>query len=42
MLRQVNNKQLIVASCWFFPLSRHALLTMHGQRNLKIKMGLYK
>ena len=29
----VNNKHLIVASCWFFSL--HALLTMHGHRNLK-------
>ena len=31
---EVNNKHLIVASCWFF-LSLHTLLTMHGHRNLK-------
>ena len=30
---EVNNKHLIVASCWFFSL--HTLLTMHGHRNLK-------
>ena len=30
---EVNNKHLIVASCWFFCL--HTLLTMHGHRNLK-------
>ena len=29
----VNNKHLIVASCWFFSL--HTLFTMHGHRNLK-------
>ena len=28
---EVNNKDLIVASCWFFSL--HTLLTMHGHRN---------
>ena len=31
---EVNNKHLIVASCWFFSL--HTLLTMHGHRNLKL------
>jgi len=30
---EVNNKHLIVASCWFFSL--HTLLTMHGHRNQK-------
>ena len=30
---EVNNKHLIVASCWFFSL--HTLVTMHGHRNLK-------
>ena len=30
---EVNNKHLIVESCWFFYL--HTLLTMHGHRNLK-------
>ena len=29
---EVNNKHLIVASCWFFSL--HTLLTMHGHRNV--------
>ena len=32
---EVDNKHLIVASCWFF-LSLHTLLTMHGHRNLKL------
>ena len=31
---EVNNKHLIIASCWFFSL--HNLLTMHGHRNLKL------
>jgi len=31
----VENKHLIVASCWF-SLSLHNLLTMHGHRNLKL------
>jgi hypothetical protein len=31
---EVNNKHLIVASCWFF-LCLHTLLMMHGHRNLK-------
>jgi hypothetical protein len=31
---EVNNKHLIVESCWFFSL--HTLLTMHGHRNLKL------
>ena len=30
----VDNKHLIVASCWF-SLSLHNLLTVHGHRNLK-------
>ena len=33
----VDNKHLIVASCWF-SLSLHNLLTMHGHRNLKPAM----
>ena len=32
---EVDNKHLIVASCWFFSL--HTLLTIHGHRNLKLK-----
>ena len=32
---EINNKQLIVESCWFF-LSPHTLLSMHGHRNLKL------
>jgi len=32
---EVNNKHLIVASCWS-SLSLHTLLTMHGHRNLKL------
>jgi len=32
----VDNKHIIVASCWF-SLSLHNLLTMHGHRNLKLK-----
>jgi len=35
ILRKVNNKHLIVASCWFF-LSFHTLLTMHCHRSLKL------
>jgi len=35
---EVNNKHLIVASCWYFYL--HTLLTMHGHRNLKPTAGL--
>ena len=35
---EVNNKNLIVASCWFSSL--HTLLTMHGHRNLKLKKKL--
>jgi len=33
----VDNKHLTVASCWF-SLSLHNLLTMHGHRNLKLKI----
>jgi len=33
----VDNKYMIVASCWF-SLSLHNLLTMHGHRNLKQSM----
>ena len=36
---EVNNKHLIVASCWFFSL--HTLLTMHGHRNLKLAQHLF-
>ena len=32
-------RHLIVASCWF-SLSLHNLLTMHGHRNLKLKIPL--
>jgi len=32
---EVDNKHLIVASCWFF-LSLHIFLTMYGHRNLKL------
>jgi len=35
----IDNKHLIVASCWF-SLSLHNLLTMHGHRNLKLYMVL--
>ena len=35
---EVNNKHLIVASCWFFSL--HTLLTMYGHRNLKLSQSL--
>ena len=34
-LPEVDNKRLIVASCWF-SLSFHTWLTMHGYRNLKL------
>ena len=33
----VDNKHLIVASCWF-SLFLHNLLTMHGHRNLNLKI----
>jgi len=33
---EVDNKHLIVTSCWFF-LSLHTLLTMHGHRSLKLE-----
>jgi len=36
----VDNKHLIVASCWF-SLSLHNLLTMHGHRNLKHLWNVY-
>jgi len=32
----VDNKHLIVASCWF-SLSLHNLLTIHGHKNLKFR-----
>ena len=32
---EVDNKHLIIASCWFF-LSLHTLLTIHGHRNLQL------
>ena len=37
----VNNKHLIVASCWF-SLSLHNLLTTHGHRDLKLPCPLLK
>jgi len=36
----VDNKHLIVASCWF-SLSLHNLLMIHGHRNLKNLLYLY-
>ena len=36
----IDNKHLTAASCWF-SISLHSLLTMHGHRNLKLKIKIW-